>query len=122
MKTKPSITRYSEVLSEFIEPMLGEEETEETFLQKARAGMIIWNYCVSKENNLKGTEEMSEILLQSLAEYPQMKPLLEKFVKRKQIYFAGLSHFIFEVRVNTKPDGTKTLYVETAPADKLDKA
>ena len=122
MKTKPSVTKYSEVLSEYIEPLLVEEETEETYLSKARAGMIAWNYCVSLENNLQGTSEMSEIIRNGFVQYPESKVVLEFFIERKKMHCAQYDQFIFDVRVNTKPDGTKTLYVESVPAAILDKA
>jgi len=113
---------YSELLIRFIEPLLEREESEASFLEKAKAGMIAWNYCVSEENNLKGNAEMSSILKGIYETYPDAKKTLDMLIERKQMYFPMYSNFIFDVRINIKPEGTKTLYVESAPADKLPKS
>jgi hypothetical protein len=108
--------KYSEVLSEFIDPILTDKETEETFLAKAKAGMTIWNYCVSKENNLAGTQEMEKLLEESYNGFAGIKQFAAKLVERKQKHFTSYDQFIFKVAINKRPDGSKTLYVESVPA------
>ena len=119
---KQPVVKYSEVFSEFIKPLLSDSETEKSFIKKAQAGMAIWNYCVYFENNIQGTEIMEIALKDSWANHPEYKLSIMALIQRKQDFFAKYAQVIVDVKINTKPDGSKTFYVESAPAHVLPKS
>lgn len=108
--------KYSEILSEFIKPWLVPNETEESFLTKAQTAVVIWNYCVMHENNLAGKDQAEKDLRKAIAGKMMEKLSVLAMIDRKQTHFAQYSNLIATVKINTKPGGLKTLYVESAPA------
>lgn len=117
MKNEP--ISYSNLLIKFIEPLINGLEDEEAFLTKAKIGMIAWNFHVSDSNELPYDKETKEILLKITKNDKEAKDILNSLVMRKQTRFSKYNQFIFRVKIRTKNDGTKTLYVESAPADKI---
>ena len=112
-------TSYSALLLKFIEPLMNGEEDEAEFLLKAKVGMIAWNYCISDEKQLPLDGGMKLILKKITAIYPDAKEKLNMLAIRKSMLFAEHNQIIVNVEVKTKPDGCKTLFVESAPADKI---
>jgi len=112
---------YSTILIKFIQPILDGSETEEDYLAKAKAGMIAWNYHLSDQNKLPYDDEMKAILKQMASENREGKELLNKLVLRKEMKFSQYQQFLAKVEIRTKRDGSKTLYVESFPIDKIRK-
>ncbi len=115
------MTSYSGVLIEFIEPLLQGNETEEALLEKAKIGMMAWNYSITNANKLPFNAEMKQIMLDTTSKNPEAKEVLNQLTLRKEMLFSQFNQFFFHVEIKTKPDGSKTLYVESAPADKIGK-
>lgn len=112
---------YSNILIKFIQPILDGSETEEDYLAKAKAGMIAWNYHLSDQNQLPYDDEMKAILKQITSENSEGKEMLNKLVLRKEMEFSQYQQFLAKVEIRTKPDDSKTLYVESYPIDKIGK-
>lgn len=115
------MTSYSGILIEFIEPMLQGNESEEALLEKAKIGIMAWNFCISNANKLPLNAEMKEIMHQITTNSSEARETLNKLTLRKEMLFPQFNQFIFHVEIKTKPDGSKTLYVESAPANKIGK-
>ncbi len=120
MKDKNYIS-YSNVLIQFIEPLLNGTETAEEFLLKAKMGMVAWNFHVSDQYQLPYDKEMKTILKRMTNENNEGKEILNQLVLRKQMNFSKYKQFILEVKLNYKIDNTPTLYVESAPVESLKK-
>lgn len=117
---KPAIS-YSNLLIQFIDPLLDGSEDEAAFLRKAKVGMIAWNFHVSDSHQLPYDKETKEILASATAENKEVKDILNYLLMRKQSDYYQYPQLIFKVEMRTKPNGMKTLYVESAPADKIAK-
>lgn len=109
---------YSNILIEFIEPLLHGNESEELFLEKAKTGIMAWNFCISNANKLPLNAEMKQIMHQITSNSSEARETLKKLTIRKEMLFSQFNQFIFHVEIKTKSDGSKTLYVESAPANK----
>lgn len=116
MKNKAGHISYSNLLLQFIEPILDGTEDEEAFMTKANMGKIAWNFCVSDQAELSIDHQMKTILKKMLPVNPQAKQILDQLVIRKQTRFAQYDQVIFDIEIRTQPDGSKTFYVESAPA------
>lgn len=116
---KQKFITYSSVLQDFIKPIVTENETEETYLEKAIAGMLAWNYSLSEKYHLPGYLKMKKSIQDLRIQFPESKSILDLLIKRKAKHFSKYDHYIFKVEVRTKEDGSKTIYVESAPVDKI---
>lgn len=112
---------YSTLLLDFIEPLLNVTETEDELSDKAKAGMMAWNFHVSDLNELSNDDHYKEIILKLTTDYAEANEILNSLVIRKQMYFSHYNQFILKVEIKAKSDGSKTLYVESANADKIKK-
>lgn len=112
---------YSQLLIDFIDPILDGQEDEITFLEKAKAGQIAWNFCVSDKLGVKGDQYMKAVLKNITAQHPEAKEILDPLVIRKQTLFEQYDQYILLVESREKPNGETTLYVESAPAKYLKK-
>jgi hypothetical protein len=110
---------YSKILIEFIDPLLTGEEDESEFLSKARLGQVAWNFNVSDSNDLPYDDDHKKILFDLSKKDERFKETLNRLVKRKALKFSQYNQFLFKVEMRRKADGQATLYVESAPADKI---
>lgn len=112
---------YSGILIKFIEPILTGAEDEHEYLLKAFAGQMAWNYCVSDENKLPLDSVQKEMMKYLTTQSAEAKQILNMLVLRKAMLYPNHQQFIFNVEIKTKPDGSKTLFVESTPADNIRK-
>lgn len=112
---------YSSLLIEFIGPMLTGQETDEEFLTKAIVGQIAWNFAVSDKAELAMDQYMKEVLRSATEEFEDAQESLNALVLRKEVVFEEYDQLILKVEQRHKPDGSTTLYVESAPASILKK-
>lgn len=112
---------YSRILIKFIEPILTGTEDEEEYLLKAKAGQMAWNYCVSGDNKLPLDSVMKAIMKNVTSRYAEAKETLNMLVLRKAMLYPNDQQFIFNVEIKTKPDGSRTLVVESTPASNIRK-
>lgn len=111
----------SQVLLDFIQPLLKNEDNSQAILSKAKLGQIVWNFCVSDANNLPLDDQMKSILKNQLADSPEINEVVNKLTIRKQTLFDRYNDFIISVDLNKKNDGSIALKVISIPADKIDK-
>lgn len=104
---------------EFIDPLLTGNEDESEFLSKARLGQVAWNFNVSDVNNLPYDDVHKSVLFDLSKKDKKFKETFNMLVKRKALKYSKYNQFIFTVEIRRKSDGGKTLYVESAPADKI---
>ncbi len=116
---KSEYISYSDLLIKFIKPLLDGYEDEEGYLDKARMGMIAWNFHVSDQNKLPYDNIMKAILRKMTRENSEGKRILNSLVLRKEKYFSQHSQLLTKVEIRTKADDSTTLYVESIPADKI---
>ncbi len=114
-----AIISYSNLLIQFIEPLINGDEDSEEFLMKAKIGQLAWNHCFSVEYELPFDQEMKTALKNLTEMYPDAKATLNMLAIRKSMKFGAYGQFIFKVECRHKPDGSVNLYVESAPADKM---
>lgn len=119
-KKNPYIS-YSEILIEFIEPLLTGEEDEREYWEKAKAGQMAWNFCVSDKAGIQGDDYVKAVFKQITSQFPQAKEILNSLAIRKQTHFDHYDQYIFTVEIRRKSDGELKLYVESAPAFALPK-
>lgn len=117
---KKNYVSYSNILIEFIKPLLDGSETAEDYLMKAKVGMVAWNFHVSDQNNLPYDDQMKTILKQMTTENSEGKKILNRLVLRKESEFSQYKQFLVKVELRTKPDNSITLYVESYPVDKIE--
>ncbi|MHB1279103.1 MAG: hypothetical protein ACYC1Q_11985 [Bacteroidia bacterium] len=115
------MTSYSRILIDFIKPLLNGRESEADFLLKARSGMIAWNHVVTDEHKLPVELELKQLYEQLTQAHPDAIANLNMLVIRKLMYFSGYHQFIVKVESRKKPEGSRTLYVESIEADKFRK-
>lgn len=115
------MTSYSRILIDFIKPLLNGRESEADFLLKARSGMLAWNHVVTDEHKLPVEVELKELYEQLTKTHPDAVANLNMLVIRKLMYFSGYHQFIVKVESRKKPEGSRTLYVESIEADKFRK-
>ncbi|MEM9259990.1 MAG: hypothetical protein AAGA62_10110 [Bacteroidota bacterium] len=113
---------YSDVLIEYITPLLDGTEYLEDLEAKVKFGMVAWNYHVSDQNDLPLDAEMKAILKMMTMTHQEGRKKLNEMVLRKEQHFSQYNQYIATAEVRQKPDGSVTVYVESAPADKVKKA
>lgn len=107
------------MMIKFIQPILDGTEDEEEYLKKAKIGMIAWNYIICDKFQLPIDSEYKKILNDVTKTHAEAKRVLNSLVLRKQMEFSEYDQLIASVEIKTKPDGSKTLFVLSGPADKL---
>jgi hypothetical protein len=112
---------YSKLLIDFISPILTGQENEEEFYDKAKLGQIAWNFNVSDINTLPFDDIHKEIFINLAQSDSKLKEILNFLVLRKEIKFSQYNQFIFKIEIKTNEFGVKTLYAESASADKIEK-
>ena len=110
---------YSNLLIDFIDPLLTGQEDEVDFLNKAKLGQVAWNFSVSDTNNLPLDDIHKIILLDMTKKDSKLKEVLNMLVQRKALKYSRYNQFIFRLEIRENRHGQKTLYAESAPADKL---
>lgn len=110
---------YSSILIDFIEPLITGDEDEHEFLDKAMLGQIAWNFSVSDTNDLPFDAIHKQIFNEIASTNSEVKEILNKLVLRRVMKFSQFNQFIFKVEIRENKLGQKTLYVESAPADKI---
>ncbi len=110
---------YSDILIDFIQPLLDGQETESSFLEKAKMGMVAWNFQVAEAHNIPFSREFKEIYDFISKTYPEGKAILSSLIKRKSTLYGEYHQFILKVESRKKPAGNTNLYVESVPIDKL---
>ncbi|MEO6132644.1 MAG: hypothetical protein ABIQ02_12410 [Saprospiraceae bacterium] len=110
---------YSELLTEFIDPLLDGKETESTYLDKAVIGMVAWNYHVAKSADSPFLKHVEEVYLDFRKKKINGSAIMDKLLKRKETMFRQYAQFF--VRVDTRPgkDRTPVLHVEYLPIEML---
>ncbi len=111
----------SEVLLNFIDPLLDGRDDEHTTLSKAKLGQIVWNSCVSDSLNLPIDKEMKRILKMQLVDSPEINKIVNTLTIRKNTLFSHYNNFIFSVELRKKQNGSTALHVISAPVDKIKK-
>lgn len=112
---------YSGILIKFIEPILTGTEDEDEYLLKAFAGQMAWNYCVSNDNKLPLDSVQKKMMKYLTTQSAEAKEIMNMLVLRKAMIYPNDHQVIFNVEIKTKPDGSKTLFVESTPADNIRK-
>ena len=84
----------SELLLDFIAPILLSKEDEHEILSKAKIGQIVWNFCVSDQNNLPHDQEMKSILKSQLINSPEINKIVNYLTIRKNTLFSSHNEFI----------------------------
>ena len=110
---------YSDQLARFIQPILEEEEDEESLLFKAQMGMVAWNYCLSQEYEFIPYAKLgaTDAYERAQGQSKQWEIWMKQLVQRKLTKFSQYSNFLVIAQIRDKPDGSKTLYVESAPVE-----
>jgi hypothetical protein len=103
---------YSEIIQNFIRPLLNSKDNDEVLLQKFKLGEIIWNYCIAKEFQLPVFDELDRIVTEQNQKNTEMKAVFDEFVKYKRTDFNHYKNFIIKLEYRLKAGG-KTLYVES---------
>jgi len=120
MKTIPQqYVSYSDQLTRLIEPIIEAHDDAESFLFKAQMGMVAWNYCLAQEYQLLpyAKAATTDAFEQASGQSAQWKKWMDQLVRRKLAKFARHSNFIVLADIRDKPDGSQTLYVESAPIE-----
>ena len=117
---RPQVS-YSGILIKFIEPILTGTENEDEYLEKAQIGQMAWNYCVSGDNKLPLDSLMKVIMKKITSSHVDAKQTLNMLVLRKTILYPNHQQYILNVELKTKPDGSRTLFVESTPVDNIRK-
>ena len=118
-KTHKDIISYSSLLIDFIEPLITGQEDAHEFLDKAKLGQIAWNFNVSDVNELPFDDIHKIIFVNLTQEEPYLKEALNMLVLRKGMKYSMYNQFIFKIEIRTNKLGQRTLYVESANADKI---
>ena len=108
---------YSDILLEFIEPLLTGEEGDLGFLSVALKGQIAWNYALLESRNHSFSEYYQKKILGVLQIDPNQKELFEMLIIRKALKFSQYHHIISKVDLEYNVPNIKTLYLETLNLD-----
>lgn len=112
---------YSDILLEFIAPLLTGQETEQEIWEKAKAGQMAWNFVVSDQAKIKGDDYVKAVFKQITSAYPEAKEVLDPLVIRKHQHFSQYDQYILIVETRRKTPDEIVLHVESAPAFALPK-
>lgn len=111
---------YSDQLARFIEPILDYDgEDEESLLYKAQMGMVAWNYCLAQEYDFIPYAKLAatDAYERAEAQSRQWEKWMKQLVQRKLAKFSKYTNFLVMAEIRDKPDGSQTLYVESAPVE-----
>ncbi|MCB9230600.1 MAG: hypothetical protein H6581_31490 [Bacteroidia bacterium] len=111
---------YSDQLARFIEPILDREgEDQESLLFKAQMGMVAWNYCLSQDHDFIPYAKMgaTDAYQRAAAQSTKWEKWMKGLVLRKRAKFSQYTNFLVLAEIKDKPDGSQTLYVESAPLE-----
>lgn len=114
MQPQPPIA-YSALLQEFVEPLLAGDETEEQFLQYCKFGMTVWNYHVCLKYRLKMLPLIEHAIKEGGDGNPDHRLMVDWMMQYKDAKFQQYDNIILSVTKSIKPDGSRTLQVESAP-------
>lgn len=99
--------------------MLTGEEDDNEYLDLALLGQLAWNHSVSEAIKSFDNEIYQFMVLKLHNAPPVIKKVFDELCLRKAKEFARYNQFIFKVEIRNDKMGYKTLYVESAPADKI---
>ena len=105
--------KYSSLLQDFAQPLINGDETPDAVLQKLKVAELIWNHCVARENQLPIFDMMDKAINDSNKRYPEMKIVCSMLQELKESEFSEYNNTIVKTEYRIKPDGSKTIYVES---------
>jgi hypothetical protein len=109
--------KYSSLLQDFAQPLINGDETPDVVLQKLKVAELIWNHCVAKENQLPIFELLDKAINDSNDRHPEMKIVCSILRELKNAEFNEYNNYIVKTEYRIKPDGSKTIYVESIPPE-----
>ena len=115
--TTPS---YSQILTEFIDPLLDGNENESTYLDKANIGMVVWNYHVTKTHAIshaKAVKEVYDVISQTFPDGPAM---MASLLERKEKSYGHVHQFLVKIELKDGRNGQRRLNVESMHIDHLE--
>jgi hypothetical protein len=105
--------KYSSLLQDFAQPLINGDETPDAVLQKLKVAELIWNHCVARENQLPIFDLLDKAINESNKRHPEMKIVCSILQELKKAEFNEYNNFIVKTEYRIKPDGSKTIYVES---------
>lgn len=119
MKKHEQKIKYSEVLQDYAAPLLDKNDSANVFLERLKVAELIWNYCIAKEFKLPCLNILQNAIDSSNSEYPEMLDVFHLMTEIKERDFKQYKNFIINTEYRIKPDGSKTIYVESAEPEAL---
>ncbi|MCD0488838.1 hypothetical protein LPB86_11400 [Pedobacter sp. MC2016-14] len=111
---------YSALLQNFIAPFISVEETEETFFEKCKIGVMVWNFYIADKYSFSMAAELKKaIAFKNALGAERALPELE-LLKRKKCSYDAYDHFIVNIEMLPRPDGSISLKAYTVPHDKIE--
>ena len=96
--------KMSEVILEFLEPYLGDWETEDQFKELVGLGVIAWNAALFPgDKRVEVLDEMVESLPPEARS--EMRALFTELIRRKDTRFASYKRVIFDYQVTMTSSG-----------------
>jgi hypothetical protein len=109
--------KYSALLQDFAKPLINGDETLDAAMQKNKVAELIWNHCVAKENQLPIFDTLDKAIRESNEQHPEMKYVCFMLQELKKAEYSVYNNFIVTTEYRIKPDGSKTIYVESIPPE-----
>jgi hypothetical protein len=103
---------YSQILQDFIEPIMTKKESEDSYFDKCLLGHVVWNYCVSSKYKLPVAPDVYEVLKEKYLIKQETKKAVDLLTKRWKQSFSHYDRFIMRIERKYKND-SPTIYVET---------
>jgi hypothetical protein len=125
MKSNPAKhPSYSDILVQFISPLIDGSEDEESMMELASAGMLAWNYTFLDKMPPLLRSHYLNIIEEAKRTRPQGQWVFDLLCARKKELFADHQQYIVEVTKRKEgkvEDGRVNLVlrVESAPIDKI---
>jgi len=105
--------QYSGVLQDFAEPLFDGSEPQDAILQKLKVAELIWNHCIAEEYQLPVFAALDKAIRESNVMHPEMKIAFYLMRELKKAEFSEYKNFILKTEYRIKPDGSKSIYVES---------
>jgi hypothetical protein len=111
--------KYSELLKEFVNPIISHEDDISIVRTKCVFGAQAWNAAIFREKNEDVYQLAKSDIIKIMPDMPEIEQLFDEFVKRKQEEFSEFKNIIADFEIKKIRGLDYDLTVATTPLKDL---
>jgi len=119
LRENPSDIKYSDLIKEFITPLLSGKEDKKLMKFLVFLGVTTWNSAIIKTHNQKQYDDLRVNIINELNDLPAFDQIFDALVQRKLLEFEQYDHLINDFEVHEYSNGNFEISVAHLPSEHI---